>query len=336
MMAAAAGAIADACNGLVVLDYRAPLPLFAAVAVALSVLSTVLVPDTALMRLAQPALRLTSPQATAREQLFRDVLAPSADARGHDVESGIDTVQFQRLQVRDYRLSEGDTLSGIASRNGLRIDTLASFNRITDARRIRAGNTLQIPNRDGLLHTVGRGESLSSIASRYGTTVNALLDANDLSSATITAGQALFVPDARMSHTDLQRVLGRLFIYPSNGRLTSGYGMRNDPFTGIRRFHNGIDLAAAVGTPVTAAMAGRVVHVENQPGNYGRFVILRHEGGYQTLYAHLDSYTVRPGQLVSQGQHIGVMGNTGRSTGPHLHFSIIKNGSFVDPMRYLR
>jgi murein DD-endopeptidase MepM/ murein hydrolase activator NlpD len=111
--------------------------------------------------------------------------------------------------------------------------------------------------------------------------------------------------------------------------------MRNDPFTGRRRFHNGIDLAGPIGTPIGAAMPGTVVHTEAQTGNYGKFVIVRHDGGFQTLYAHLDSFAVRKGQYVSQGQTIGSMGNTGRSTGPHLHFSIIRNGSFVDPLGFL-
>ena len=311
------------------------LPLYAALVVSLLLLSLTLVPDSRLMRIAQPGLSVAMPEASTRNALWARLSAPSG-SQSHSGDPVVDAAQFQRLQVREYRLAAGDTLSGIAASNGLRIDTLASFNRITDARRIRVGDLFQIPNRDGLLHSVGRGESLSSIASRYGTTVNALLDANDLSSATITVGQSIFVPEARLSRSELQRVLGQLFIYPASGRLTSGYGMRYDPFTGIRRFHNGMDLAAAAGTPVRAAMAGRVVHVENQPGNYGRFVIIRHDGGYQTLYAHLDSYSVRTGQQVNQGQQIGQMGNSGRSTGPHLHFSVIKNGSFVDPMRYLR
>ncbi|WP_438829573.1 M23 family metallopeptidase [Alkalispirochaeta alkalica] len=111
--------------------------------------------------------------------------------------------------------------------------------------------------------------------------------------------------------------------------------MRPDPFTGQRRFHNGVDIVNAMRTPVRAAASGRVVHVESQIGNYGRFVILRHADGFQTLYAHLDSYSVRVGQNVSRGQQIGAMGNTGRSTGPHLHFSVIHNGRFVNPLRYL-
>ena len=82
-------------------------------------------------------------------------------------------------------------------------------------------------------------------------------------------------------------------------------------------------------------MSGTVAHVGNQLGNYGRFVIMKHERGFQTLYAHLDSFDVRVGQFVYQGDIIGRMGNTGRSTGPHVHFSVIRNGRFVNPLNYL-
>ena len=180
-----------------------------------------------------------------------------------------------------------------------------------------------------------RGESLSGLASQYGVAVNALLDANDLASAVIIPGQTLFVPCGRMNPTDLKIVLGELFRYPTVGRFTSGYGMRNDPFTGLRRFHNGIDLANNPGTAVLAASSGHIVHIETRNPTYGKFVIMRHAGGFQTLYAHLDTITVNVGQTVSQGARIGFMGNTGRSTGPHLHFSVIKDGVFVDPLRYL-
>jgi murein DD-endopeptidase MepM/ murein hydrolase activator NlpD len=317
-------------------DRTDELVLLFTVALSLLILRPILTPDSTIMRIAQPAVTISLPADAARETLFSVLPAETYGSAVSAELPMVDVGRFERLQVREYRLVAGDTLSGLAQRNGLRLDTLASFNQITDARRIRMGDLFKIPNRDGLLHTVGRGEALSSIAARYGSTVNALLDANDLSSSTVSVGQVLFVPDARMSRTDLQRVLGELFTYPAQGRFTSGFGMRNDPFTGIRRFHNGIDLAALTGTPVRAARAGRVVHVEHQPGNYGRFVIIRHDGGYQTLYAHLDSYTVRVGQNVNQGQQIGTLGNTGRSTGPHLHFSIIHNGSFVDPLRYLQ
>lgn len=262
-------------------------------------------------------------------------LRPAEEYRVIGEDISVSAQQFQKLAVEEYTLVEGDTLLGLALEHDLRMDTLVSFNQIDDVRRMRIGDRYRIPNRDGLLYTVREGDSLLSIAKAHGTDTNAILDANDLISSEILVGDVLFVPNARMNETELKLILGELFVYPVRGRFTSGFGMRNDPFTGVRRFHNGIDLAGPPGTPIRAAMAGRVVHIENQIGNYGRFVIVRHDGGYQTLYGHLEGYSVRVGQYVSQGGLIGTMGNTGRSTGPHLHFSIIKNGSFVDPLEYL-
>lgn len=271
-----------------------------------------------------------------RELVARSMFSPApSDFAVIGENTGVDTDRFSRLEVSSYTVRPGDTLSGIALRNNLEMDTLISFNRIEDVRRIQAGSTFQIPDRDGLLYTVRRGDSVAGIASEHGTTVNAILDSNDLRSGTVQEGDVLFVPGARMNNTELRIILGELFAWPMRGVFTSGFGMRPDPFTGQTRFHNGIDIANAMGTPVRAAASGRVVHVENQIGNYGRFVIIRHADGFQTLYAHLDSFSVRNGQTVSRGQQIGRMGNSGRSTGPHLHFSVVHNGRFVNPMRYL-
>ncbi len=241
---------------------------------------------------------------------------------------------YQAISFQTYSVASGDTLSGIAQDHNIRLGTLVSLNGISDARRLAVGSELRIPDRDGLFHVVRRGESLGLIARRYGITVNALLDANDLESMTIFIGQQLFVPEARMDGFELDLILGRAFVYPARGVFTSGFGNRIDPFTGDWRFHNGIDIASRVGTPILAANSGRVVHIELQLGNYGRLIIIEHGSGYQTLYAHLDRFAVEVGQRVERGQVIGYMGNTGRSTGPHLHFAIVQNGRFVDPMSY--
>ena len=249
--------------------------------------------------------------------------------------AGVDPSQFARLEVSTYTVQPGDTLSEIALKYQLEMDTLISFNQIEDVRRLQAGVDFQIPNRDGLLYTVKSGDSIASIADRNGTTVNAILDANDLMSQDLTVGQVLFVPGAKLNSTELRIILGELFAWPTRGTFTSNFGMRADPFTGVRRFHNGIDLANRIGTPIRAAASGRVVHVESQIGNYGKFVIVRHPDGFQTLYAHMSAFLVREGQYVRRGQQLGRMGNTGRSTGPHLHFSVIHHGRFVNPLRYL-
>ena len=117
-------------------------------------------------------------------------------------------------------------------------------------------------------------------------------------------------------------------------KLTSPYGYRTHPTTGQWKFHNGVDLANNQGTPIYAARSGKVT-VATYGGTYGYYVTINHGDGFSSLYAHMTHYTVSKGQTVKKGDIIGYMGSTGRSTGPHLHFSIFLNGSSVNPMNYI-
>ena len=117
-------------------------------------------------------------------------------------------------------------------------------------------------------------------------------------------------------------------------KLTSPYGYRTHPVTGEYKFHNGVDLANSRGTPIYAARSGKVT-VATYGSTYGYYVTINHGDGFSSLYAHMTHYVVSKGQSVSKGQLIGYMGSTGRSTGPHLHFSIFLNGSTVNPMNYI-
>ena len=119
-----------------------------------------------------------------------------------------------------------------------------------------------------------------------------------------------------------------------NLTLTSGYGMRNHPVLGGRRQHQGVDLAAPTGTPVYATADGRVGRAERF-SSYGNYVQIEHGGALQTRYAHLSSYTVQAGQMVTKGDLIGYVGSTGRSTGPHLHYEVRVAGEAVDPTPYM-
>lgn len=238
------------------------------------------------------------------------------------------------LETSKYKVKNGEALSTIANRFGLALGTVISFNRIQNVKRIQVGMELTIPNQDGLLYTVARGDSLSLIAQKTGVSYNDLLDANNLESPVVQPGQKLFLPGATLSRVELRSALGEMFIMPAQGRLTSGYGYRKDPFTGVRRFHNGIDIANASGTPIKAVMEGRVSDV-GYHSSYGNYIVISHDGGYQTMYAHLLSYRVAKGQRVSQGQSIAQMGNTGYSTGTHLHFSVFRRNIPVDPSKLL-
>lgn len=243
----------------------------------------------------------------------------------------VSTVTF-----KDYTVKKGDTVSGIASRAGLRnFGTLLSVNNIDNARRISAGQVLQVPSSDGLLYTVKKNETLAGIAAAHKVSVTALLDANDLTQETLSVGQKLFIPGAVLSSFELRKALGELFIYPIRGRLTSPFGYRSDPFTGARSFHSGIDLAAPTGTSVKATLDGKIAETGFNR-IFGNYIIITHDRGYQSLYGHLSAVYVKRGQYVTQGTVVGAVGNTGYSTGPHLHLSIYKNGNLINPFSVLK
>jgi murein DD-endopeptidase MepM/ murein hydrolase activator NlpD len=239
------------------------------------------------------------------------------------------------LKVGSYRIQSGDSLSRVAARFKLNIDTLVSWNGIRDARSMAVGTQLSIPNANGLKYTVRRGDTLQGIALSSGVPLNSILDWNRLSSSVISVGQEIFLPDARMNANDLSRILGSLFQFPVFGRISSFFGERPDPFTGVERPHNGIDIVNKPLTPILAAASGTVADVGFN-NNFGNYVILKHAGFYQTLYGHLSRYLVSRGQKIRQGQEIGQLGTTGYSTGPHLHFSIFHNGEAIDPLRFLK
>lgn len=119
------------------------------------------------------------------------------------------------------------------------------------------------------------------------------------------------------------------------GFISALFGANRDPFTGEWQFHTGTDIAFARGTPIVAAANGTVVKTDYQAGGYGNYVIVRHSYGFYTRYGHMQRYIVSPGDVIKQGQQIGNMGSTGRSTGPHVHFEVMIGTEVVDSMRYL-
>jgi murein DD-endopeptidase MepM/ murein hydrolase activator NlpD len=121
----------------------------------------------------------------------------------------------------------------------------------------------------------------------------------------------------------------------ANGYMSSGFGMRIDPFDGVRAMHKGVDFSVSTGTPVIALASG-VVTEANMSSEYGNLIELRHSGGYSTRYAHNSKLLVRAGDVVTKGQRIALAGSTGRSTGPHLHLEVLRNGTQVDPMAYVK
>ena len=236
--------------------------------------------------------------------------------------------------LRSYRVQAGDSLSEIAHGFDIDLDTLISFNGIRDVGDLREGVELSIPNASGLSYVVRPGDSLGGIADRHGVRAGDLRAWNDLESTAVTAGRRLFIPGVPLPEQERNAVLGRLFLKPAPGRVVTPYGYQPDPVTGIRRFHDGIDIEHAAGTPIVASLAGRVGRI-GVSGAYGRYVVLVHADGYQTLYAQMSRTQVTAGSYVPQGRTIGAMGASGYGSGSHLHFSIFKDGQPVDPIRYM-
>lgn len=121
---------------------------------------------------------------------------------------------------------------------------------------------------------------------------------------------------------------------PLTGRITSEFGQRVHPITGRKSFHRGLDIAAEEGSTIRASMAGRVVTSEFRE-DYGNVVVVDHGRGYTTLYAHNSKNLVRQGDWVQAGEPLGLVGSTGRSTGPHLHFEVRRHGRHLDPSMFL-
>lgn len=238
------------------------------------------------------------------------------------------------LTMSQHAVRRDETLDSIAKRFGVRLDTLISVNGIRDVRRIPSGTKLKVPNIDGVVHLVRKGESLSGIAASAGIPVLDVIDANDLTSQTIHPGQTLFIPGARLAASELKKALGNLVAWPAPGRISSRFGYRPNPFTGVRQFHSGIDIVAPENSHAKAAMDGRVAET-GYSALFGNFVILSHSDGYQTLYAHLNKIGVIKGKRVDQGSSVGLVGSTGYSTGVHLHFGMYRYGKAIDPIKLL-
>jgi murein DD-endopeptidase MepM/ murein hydrolase activator NlpD len=117
-------------------------------------------------------------------------------------------------------------------------------------------------------------------------------------------------------------------------RMASGFGYRTDPFTKVRKMHEGMDFTAKTGSPIYATGDGVIARADNTASGFGNHVVIRHGYGYETYYAHLSKYNCRPGQGVKRGDIIGYVGSTGRSEGPHLHYEVHKNNKVVNPLNF--
>lgn len=239
------------------------------------------------------------------------------------------TAKSSPQALRTHIVAAGDTLLGIAEHYGIDLETITAANPdISDL--IHPGDKLVILPNSGILYQVDAGDTLWGIAHTYGVPVETIKAVNAKNNDTINAGEKLFIPGARWGRakTAVARVSASRFIWPTKGEISSPFGWR------WGRLHAGVDIANDIGTYVTSARPGRIIWA-GWRGGYGYTVMIDHGSGYVSLYGHLDNFFVEKGQYVRAGQRIASMGNTGNSTGPHLHFEILKDGQPVDPMGFL-
>jgi murein DD-endopeptidase MepM/ murein hydrolase activator NlpD len=210
-------------------------------------------------------------------------------------------------------IRRGETLSEIAQSYGISIDALRRANQLRTSNHVIVGETLRIPPQEGTQEIVELSQSIKSPN-------RALL---------------LGVPRPFEPHPPAPAKTPHGFGWPVQGPLTSPFGERDHAMGGGgTQFHAGIDLSVPAGTPVQAAQEGMVVFA-GYNGAYGKAVKLDHANGFSTLYAHNSRILVHVGQTVKAGQVICLSGSTGRSTGPHLHFEVHKDGWPVDPLPHL-
>ena len=275
------------------------------------------------------------------EELMTEATAPEP---AQEIETLLETdttdVEALTLTYQTYRVKSGDMIGYIADAFGITQDTIISVNNIRQSRLIQPDQYLKIPSMPGILYTVKtNGETPQTIAEKYEVDATKCALVNYLSTNTeLKAGYSLFVPDAELDWVTRQEINGDLFKKPLKARywLSSAYGWRDSPFnTGSRSFHGGIDMAVAQGTPIYPAMDGKVT-TAGYNATYGNYVIITHHSGYKTLYGHMSAITCKVGNFVYAGStQIGKVGSTGLSTGPHLHFTVYKNGNTINPLSFL-
>lgn len=262
--------------------------------------------------------------------------------------TGIVTLESEKPwnQVSEYSVKDGDTLSSIASKFGVSIDSVKWANPSINWQKVKPGVVVSIPPVTGVVYKVRPGDTVYSIAKKFQTDAQGIVDFpmntfSDDETFSLVAGQTLIVPDGVMPDEaaptlpNIARVLtpdagsvtaSGSFVWPAFGRITQ-------PF---RWYHKGLDIANHDGGSILAADAGTVVVSGWTNTGYGNHVIIDHGNGFQTLYAHMSSIAVVTGQRVNRGSVLGQMGSTGRSTGTHLHFEIRTSSGNVDPMGYLK
>jgi len=246
-------------------------------------------------------------------------------------------------RISTYTVRDGDSLSGIADMFDVSTNTILWANNLADKGAVRPGMTLVILPVSGIRHKVASGDTLATLAKRYGSDADEIASFNGLSAAgSLTSGETVIIPGGEIAAakapakkptakaTPKIKTGGSLGAVLGTGNTSSAVsgGFANPAPAGrlSQGIHgwNGVDLAAPQGSAINAAAAGTVIisRVGGWNGGYGNYVVIDHGNGVQTLYAHMSTDAVSVGDTVARGQNIGTVGNTGQSTGYHLHFEV--------------
>jgi murein DD-endopeptidase MepM/ murein hydrolase activator NlpD len=232
-----------------------------------------------------------------------------------------------------YVVRSGDTVATVAELFGVSTDTVLSANDLPKGSKLKTGQILLILPYSGVEHTVAKGETLQGIAGKYKVDIDDILSANDIEDgSSIVVGAKLMIPGGNILNSSGSSRGSGSGGYKGGGssNIPSVIGYFANPVPGsvksrgVKVGHKGVDFAAPTGTPIHASAEGVVLIARTgYNGGFGTYVVIQHPNGVKTLYAHMSKLGTTPGSRVSQGDVIGYVGNTGRSTGPHTHFETI-------------
>lgn len=246
----------------------------------------------------------------------------------------------KNVTYKIYTIGKGDHYWKIAHENNIDIDTIIGSNPHIQNLYASVGEKIVALNKKGVLHYVEGDENLLILSKLYNVDESIIKQNNTLGLFNhIKQRDIIFIPDAKpkvFTSNLFQAVKRRrIFAVPTNGWVQGrGFGMMMHPILHKVTFHKGIDMHCSENTPIFAAASGKISYA-GDGGTYGRLIIIQHDNGYETRYAHCSHIYVRIGQEVKKKQCIGRVGHTGQATCAHLHFEVRKNGKPIDPMQFL-
>lgn len=275
----------------------------------------------------------------------------------------IEKVEEKKVEMLKYTVVSGDNLQKIANKFGITVDTIKIHNKKIRTGKLKVGETLSFPNYSGFFYKIKKNDTLAKIGKLYGVKTTDIVAYNDINPKKLKAGTTIFLAGVTykkyMQIEEIPKTVqekpktsgktsttsagtastssgdgGSGFTYPVKFKgVASPFGNRFHPVLKRYILHTGVDFVAKY-VPLRAAKDGTVSFTGYMNG-YGKIIIIKHSGGYETRYAHLSTISTKVGEFVKKGELIGKTGASGRVTGPHLHFEIRKNGVPLNPMKYI-